>query len=170
MDNLADLKKTSAKSADVSIVSWESSFATGIELIDDQHRQLVDLTNELYKACRAGNNALQTAFKESMGKMVAYVRYHFSAELELLQCIKYPDYSAHKKEHDDLIKKILEAAQDYDSGKKFIPNHFVRTLKDWVFGHIAVTDRLYSLYVADQKKKGLLSDQDIVSCSLAVKR
>ena len=169
MNNLADQKGTVARSSDMSIVTWDDKFATGIELIDNQHRQLVHLTNELYRACRMGNETLQTVFKESMGRMVDYVRFHFRAELEILQSIQYPDYAAHKNEHDTLVKNILDAAKDHNEGKKFIPNSFVRTLKDWVFGHIAVTDRLYALYVADQKRKGLLSDQDILNYSLAAK-
>ena len=159
MGTLTDRIETTA--SDVSIVSWEPKYATGIELIDVQHRQLVVLTNELYKACRMGDTALQTVFKDAMSSMVEYVRFHFSAELDLLQCIKYPGFAAHKKEHDNLIKNILEAAKDYNVGKKFIPNSFVRTLKDWVFGHIAVSDRLYALYISEQKKKGLLNNQDI---------
>ena len=166
-----DRKSTVANAGDVSIVSWEPRYATGIEQIDVQHRRLVFLTNELYKACRTGGNtALQTVFEDAMHSMVEYVRFHFRDEVELLQCIKYPGFAAHKKEHESLIKNILDAAKDYDEGKKFVPNSFVRTLKDWVFGHIAVSDRLYSLYVEDQKKKGLLTDQDLMSCSLASRK
>ena len=139
--------RTDITAGDVSIVTWEAKYATGIELIDNQHRQLVILTNELYRACRMGDAALQTIFKDAMSRMVEYVRFHFSAELDMLQCIKFPGYAAHKNEHDNLIKNILEAAKSYNEGKKFVPNSFVRTLKDWVFGHIAVTDRFYATYV-----------------------
>jgi hemerythrin len=60
-----------------------------------------------------------------------------------------------------MVKDILEAAKDYNEGKKFVPNTFVRTLKDWVFGHIALSDKIYAAFVADQKRRGLLSERQI---------
>lgn len=140
------------------LVSWGDKYATGIPLIDNQHRELVNLTNELYKACRGGNAAIGAAFKETMSRMVKYVSFHFSTELKLLEEIGYPDYREHKAEHTKLINDILEAAKDFDGGKKFVPFYFTSTLKDWVFGHIAVSDKKYAFFVREQKKKGLLKD------------
>jgi hemerythrin len=69
------------------IVFWEDKYATGIEVIDTQHKKLIDITNELYRACLSRSQTLDAVFKESMGRMVEYVRYHFTAEQELLQRI-----------------------------------------------------------------------------------
>ena len=143
------------------IVTWGESYATGIELIDYQHKELVKLTNQLYQACLAGNEVVEAVFKAAMSKMVDYVRFHFTAELELLKRIDYPDYNSHKKQHDTLVMNILEASKEYGDGKRFTPNNFVRTLKDWVFGHIAVSDKFYAAYVSEQKDKGLLTDEQI---------
>jgi hemerythrin len=143
-------------------VAWSGVYKTGIELIDGQHKQLVDLTNELYRACQTGNSALQNVFMEAMSRMVEYVKFHFSAEMEILERIKYPQAAEHKKQHNELIKKILEAAKEHTEGKKFVPNAFVRTLKDWIISHIAVHDKNYSLYITAQKNKGLLTDAQII--------
>jgi hemerythrin len=140
------------------IVYWENKFATGIELIDAQHKKLVDLTNGLYQACHAGSKSVDAVFKEDMSRMVEYVRYHFTAEQELLKRINYPGYLDHKRQHDTLVKQILEAAKEYNEGKKFVPQNFVKTLKDWIFSHIAISDQVYAVYVHEQKKQGLLTD------------
>ncbi|MDR2718017.1 MAG: bacteriohemerythrin [Treponema sp.] len=149
------------KAGSKDVVAWSEKYATGIALIDQQHRELVNLTNHLFLACLTGREAIKAIFKDTMHRMVDYVRFHFSTELEMLKRINYPGYDEHKKEHETLVKKILEASNDYDSGKTFTPNSFVRTLKDWVFGHIALTDKHYAAYVADQKQKGLLTDRQI---------
>jgi hemerythrin len=60
-----------------------------------------------------------------------------------------------------MVSNILEAAKDYNEGKHFVPNHFVRTLRDWVFSHIALSDHVYAAYIHDLKKKGLLNDRQI---------
>jgi len=143
------------------IVSWGESYATGIEQIDKQHKELVNLTNELYHACLNGTETVEVAFKTALSKLVEYVRFHFTVELELLKRVNYPNYNEHKKQHDTLIMNILEASKDYGGSRKFIAHKFVRTLKDWVFGHIAFSDKAYSAYIHEQKHKGILSDKQI---------
>jgi len=142
-------------------VDWDESLETGIPYIDNQHRELVSLANQLYQACVTGDEKAESAFLESMHKMVDYVRFHFSAEQELLKKIKYPKYKFHASEHDSLIKKILGASKIYHSDKKSIPNDFVDALKEWVFSHIAITDRAYAVFVAGQLKEGLISEEDL---------
>ena len=143
------------------IVKWGDSYATGIDIIDNQHRELVHLTNHLYQACLKGNSEAETVFQKAMSSMVEYVRFHFTSELELLKRINYPKYSEHKKLHDALVLKILDTSKEYSDGKKFVPHSFVRSLKDWVFGHIALYDKSYSQYISEQKSKGLLTDKQI---------
>ena len=161
MDLKSNMIACAVEPYNCTLIVWEDKYATGIDLIDDQHKELVNLTNELYQSCRAGGDAAGTAFKEALSRMVEYVRFHFSMEADLLMRIKYPTAAEHKTQHDELVKRILSAAQDYNLGKKFVPNNFVRTLKNWVFGHIAYYDKIYACYVTDQKKKGLLNDQQL---------
>ena len=143
------------------IVEWGPQYATGIDLIDTQHKALVDLTNQLYKASLIRDGNFEAVFKDSMSRLVEYVRFHFSAENELLERVEYPNHGDHKKEHEILVMQILDAAKAYEEGNKFAPNALVRDLKDWVFGHIALVDREYSAFVAEQKKNGLLTDEVI---------
>jgi len=143
---------------DLEIVSWSAKYATGISTIDKQHRELVDLTNVLFRACLHMGENIDTAFRTAMSNLVKYVRFHFSDEQTLLKRIGFPGCTEHEKEHDDLIKEILEASKNYGAGKKYVPNYCVRMLKDWIFSHIAVSDLVYSTYVREQKKKGLLTD------------
>lgn len=143
------------------IVIWTEKYATGVEVVDDQHKELVNLTNQLYQACLAGNESADTVFKRAMHRMVEYVRFHFGFEQNLLERANFPMFREHKQEHDKLIRQILDAVKNYEEGKKFVPNQFVRTLKDWVFSHIAVSDKVYAAYIATQRKMGLLSDQQI---------
>ncbi|MCL2765113.1 MAG: bacteriohemerythrin [Treponema sp.] len=146
---------------EVEIVVWDHKYATEIELIDVQHKQLVKLTNQLYNACHEKDDVLQAVFKETMSRMVKYVHFHFDAELILLKALNYPGYNEHKKLHADLIKEILSSVNEYNEGKKLVPNHFVRTLKDWVFSHIAIYDKQYSGFVKEQIRNGLLTEKSL---------
>ena len=158
MDIKTDLTDELLNTNSAEIVSWEAKYATGIKLIDDQHKELVFLTNQLYKACNTGQEVIDTVFKDALHQMVEYVRFHFSTEQELLEHIEYPSWKDHAMEHDKLVRDIVEATKDYEAGRKYTPYNFARVLRNWVFGHIAHFDKLYSLYVVEEKKKGLLQN------------
>ena len=143
------------------IVSWEPKYSVGIKLINDQHMELIKLTNALYKACLSRDKSVAVVFKESMSHMVEYVRYHFNAEVSLLERVGYPNHYEHKKQHEALIREILIAVKNYEEGNKLAPNVFVRTLKEWVFGHIAICDQAYAAYIHENLKKGLITEDQL---------
>ncbi|MDR0402538.1 MAG: bacteriohemerythrin [Treponema sp.] len=134
-------------------VVWDDRYSVGIQLIDDQHKKLIELTNDLYDACREGTEAVAAHFREAIHGTVAYVKYHFAAEEKLLEQVKYPDFAVHKKEHESFVIKVLEDVKEFEEGKKFIPNVFVRYLKDWILAHIAVEDKKYAEYILRLKNR-----------------
>ena len=155
-----DLTKGAGKAE---LVKWSDKYYTGVELVDTQHRELVNLTNKLYEACLVRSDELGGVFKDAMSRMVDYVRFHFSAEQKLLERIKYPEYPTHKKQHEELVIDILAVAKEYNEGRHLVPNKFARTLQEWIFSHIAIYDQMWAAYVNEQKRKGLLTDEMINS-------
>ncbi|MDR3123764.1 MAG: bacteriohemerythrin [Treponema sp.] len=138
-------------------VEWEDRYSVGIPMIDEQHKELIRLTNELYKGCLAGEETARAYFMTAVKGTVDYVKYHFGMEEKLLQNVKYPELAEHKREHEAFVKNILEEVQSFKEGKKFVPNIFVRYLKDWILSHIAVADRRYAAYILNLKKQGALN-------------
>ncbi|MDR2313283.1 MAG: bacteriohemerythrin [Spirochaetaceae bacterium] len=138
------------------LVEWSDRYRIGIPLIDEQHKKLIDMTNTLYTGCLEGDRAARIYFLKTIHDAVDYVRFHFSTEEKLLERIKYPDLAAHKKEHEDFAREIISQVQAFQMGKAFVPNVFVRYLRDWVLTHIAVSDKLYAAYLLELKKQGVL--------------
>jgi hemerythrin len=138
-------------------VEWNKQYVLGIPLIDKQHQKLFDITNMLYNGCLAGDDMARRFFLNSIHEAVDYVRYHFATEEKLFAQVGYPNAKAHKKEHEAFVMEILQQVQSFKDGKHFVPNNFVRYLKDWVQTHIAVSDKAYTDYLISLKKRGLLS-------------
>jgi hemerythrin len=139
--------------ADKDIVEWHNSYSVGIPLIDDQHKELINLTNQLYEST-LGNKDSKVIFMRTIRGAVDYVGYHFSTEEMVMQRVQYPDLAAHKKEHNDFVREVLKEVEEFKSGKKYTPNAFVRYLKDWVLSHIAVSDKRLGDYLLKLKKEG----------------
>jgi hemerythrin len=139
------------------LVEWDDRYSVGIPLIDDQHKELVRLTNALYKGCLAGEESARAYFMATVKGTVDYVKYHFGVEEKLLQNVDYPELAEHKREHEAFVKHILDEVQSFTAGKKFVPNVFVRYLRDWILSHIAVADKRYAAFILNLKKQGALN-------------
>jgi hemerythrin len=137
------------------LVEWGKRYATGIPLIDEQHKELINLTNKLFEACLDGEQT-ELVFKDTVRGVADYINYHFSAEEQMLEKINYPELAEHKKQHALLVKQVLENIRLFEEGRKFIPNSFVRAMKDWILTHIAVMDQRYAEYIVNLKKTGKL--------------
>jgi hemerythrin len=136
------------------LVEWSERYSVGIPKIDEQHKTLLRLTNELYASCLNDDEEAKIRFKDTVSSRVIYVSEHFQAEERLLQRVNYPRYAEHKHEHESFVKKMLEEVENFKEGKSFVPNMFVRYLKDWILGHIAVSDKRYSEYIFSLKRQG----------------
>ncbi|MDR2397482.1 MAG: bacteriohemerythrin [Spirochaetaceae bacterium] len=127
-------------------IAWKDIYSVGIVKIDDQHKELINLTRLLYDACLTGTESGRFYFKKAVHDLVNYVAFHFSAEEKLMERMGFPGLPEHKKEHEKFVKKVLEDVKKFESGKAIVPNTFVRYLREWILTHIAKTDQEYGLY------------------------
>jgi hemerythrin len=98
-------------------VEWQEHYSVGIPLIDDQHKELIKLTDNLYKACLEGNAVAGAYFKEVVHSTVDYIKFHFTAEERIMANVNYPDLAVHKKQHESFVKKVIEDAKRFEEGK-----------------------------------------------------
>ncbi|MCL2382021.1 MAG: bacteriohemerythrin [Treponema sp.] len=133
--------------SDNELIHWTDRLSIGIKVIDDQHRGLVDLVNEMFNHATGNYAQERDYFSRIIHETVKYVKDHFSAEEKMLLAMKYPGYGEHKKAHETFVHAILENAQAYEAGKRFTLSTFTRFLKDWILSHIALMDKQYAEYL-----------------------
>jgi hemerythrin len=136
------------------LIPWESKYALGVKIIDDQHKRLFALTNELYEKCRLGENAVHDQFIKTLHSMVDYVMVHFSTEEKIMEQIHYPKIAEQKEQHAAFTMKIIEESKRFGSGKHGVPLDLVHFLRDWIVSHIAVFDQVLANYIHQLKKSG----------------
>ena len=129
-------------------VTWDDSYSVGIEAIDDDHKQLLTLINNLQTAVfyPTGEAFERQALKE----LVDYTKYHFKREEDLLQENGYPDYEPHKQEHEAMIAKVREFCQAYEKDREGTIDDLTRFLKTWLIDHINGTDQRYASFLHEK--------------------
>lgn len=142
------------------LVKWSGTFSVGIKLIDDQHKELLNLVNDLFNHV-SGNEASERAYFQKVIQIaVNYVKVHFATEEKIMLATKFPGYQEHKKAHDTFVLTVVDNIRDFQEGKKFSLAGFTKFLKEWVLTHIAIMDKQYFTYfkrIATRKADGKLS-------------
>ena len=128
-------------------VAWDDSFSVGFEPIDNQHKNLVLMTNELFQACKEGVISADIAFLQTIKKTVDYTETHFADEEDYMREANYPRFDEHKKQHEDFVATILKTIEEFEAGNTE-PVEMARFLKKWLLNHIAICDKKYMPYLA----------------------
>jgi hemerythrin len=142
------------------LVKWSATFSVGVKLIDDQHKELLKLTNDLFNHCVGNEEEERAYFKKVINKAVDYVKVHFATEEKIMIATKFGGYWEHKREHDAFVLTVVEQVRAFNEGKSFTLLSFTRFLKEWILTHIAVTDKKYFEYfkrIATRKSDGKLT-------------
>jgi len=146
--------------SDDNLVTWSKTFSVGIKTIDDQHKELLELVNDMYNHIVGDKKEEKAYFKKVIKKTVKYIKVHFATEEKILKAIKFVGFSEHKKAHDSFILKVVENVKDYEDGKTVLLASITHFLKDWILTHIAIMDKQYFEYfkqVVTSKADGRLA-------------
>ena len=130
------------------LVAWNDSFLVGNIQIDEQHRELVRMTNEFYSGCQMGGMVAKVFFMKTIQGAVHYVKTHFATEEAIMRQAEYPELAAHKKQHEDFVAEVTVQVRLFETEDNPDPAGFVKYLMEWVLHHIAESDKKYMPYIA----------------------
>ncbi|MEI8393548.1 MAG: bacteriohemerythrin [Rhodospirillaceae bacterium] len=130
----------------MSLMSWNEKMSVGVVAFDTEHKKLVEMLNQLFDAVQAGKG--RDVLGEILDKLIEYTKSHFAYEERIMGQNAYPDLEAHKKEHEELTRKVIDIQKKYHSGATVTLSMEVLTfLKDWLLKHIQGTDKKYTPYL-----------------------
>ncbi len=129
---------------------WGPQLQTGIREIDQQHRKLVGMVNELYRAVQEGRD--REFMARLLEELVSYTDYHFKTEEYYFDKYHYPEGQVHKEIHRKLTEKVLAFREKFVQGEANVSYDLLNFLKDWLINHIGKTDMKYVPFL---KEKGV---------------
>ena len=71
---------------------WDDGFVTGLDAVDEQHRALVDLFNELSRALFSHTADSEPVLADVYARLLAYTAYHLLDELVEGVVYHIPEY------------------------------------------------------------------------------
>ena len=130
------------KATEIEALPWKETYSVRVKTIDDHHKVLVKLINDLNNAMlyEKGRSAISSIIKG----LVDYTIFHFDYEEKMLEKNGYGDLVNHKKIHVQFVNKMKEIQREFDSGEKELSKDVMDFLKVWLVEHIMGTDQKYS--------------------------
>jgi hemerythrin len=129
----------------MTMLAWNDRLSVNIAAIDKQHRKLVDMVNELHDAMKTGKTA--PVLLRIVNEMKEYAATHFSLEERYMKNNNYPEYQAHKMEHDEFVAKVIRVENDCKTGKCAMSMDILSFLSRWLVNHIKGTDKKYGPFL-----------------------
>ncbi|MCX7014778.1 MAG: bacteriohemerythrin [Candidatus Sumerlaeota bacterium] len=117
---------------------WDEAFSVNVRELDDQHRRLIGLLNDLQKALQ-GTAPKERWWKalEEFGQLTAR---NFETEERLVLLHEAPDYIAHRVHHDRFLNQFGEYREQLESERVRLSLPFLEDLADWWRNHIVDFD------------------------------
>jgi len=129
----------------MALLTWNDSYSVKVKQLDDQHKKLIDLINQLYDAMKVGKGS--EVIGPVLKSLITYTQTHFSTEEQLMKLHGYPDYDAHKNEHNQLVAQVSDIKKGMDAGKMPLTQNVMNFLRDWLIKHIQGDDKKYGPFL-----------------------
>ena len=126
-------------------LSWSDRLSVGVPEMDQQHKRLVEMTNQLYDAMGMGKG--DNVKSLVLNDLLTYTKVHFAAEERLMQKYAYPHFASHKRLHDELTGEVLQLKDKLQTGQMVASVTLANFLKDWLQKHITQEDRKYGQFI-----------------------
>lgn len=121
-------------------LDWPQNLNTGVEVIDQQHKRIVQYINELHAAYQKGDQQLTG---EVLSALVDYTISHFAFEENLMEKAEYTFIEPHKRVHFLFIERVEHFKTRFNNGED-ITKELLYMLENWLFNHIRHEDGDYA--------------------------
>ncbi|HCX99536.1 MAG TPA: hypothetical protein DG754_05285 [Bacteroidales bacterium] len=135
----------------MSFIVWQSKYETGVMSIDNDHRSLVSMIENLYSAISKGEG--KSVIDDIVKGLSEYAIVHFNREEILMASIGFEGLEKHRKTHEGFAHRVNSFQQTLASGQQNISVEVVSFLRDWLINHIQNIDMQF---VDEFKKHGII--------------
>jgi len=122
----------------MSLIMWREEFSVGVDAVDHEHREMIDLINSLDDAME--KNADHPAIVGTLGEIFARIAAHFALEEKVMRDARYSALESHKQDHEVLLDELLDIIDSVDADGRYDRADLSRTLDRWFSDHFRTHD------------------------------
>lgn len=120
------------------LLHWEKRYSVGIEAVDHEHRELVELINRLHEEAKAQGS--KVAVLGFFGDLYKAISAHFALEERFMREKGYDQLRLHKADHERLLDEVRDIMEDYEVNDLFEERLLAQRLDAWFSRHFESHD------------------------------
>ena len=130
-------------------IEWTPGLATGIELVDTQHKMLLEKLNDISEAIEKHQGT--DVIIKTLDFMMDYTDFHFTDEEKHMKEHKYPRLDYHKKMHQEFVDTLNKMITEFkeDGATERLAESVNIYLFNWLVTHIKGVDGAYGKYLKE---------------------
>lgn len=132
-------------------LEWKKEWESGNQLIDSQHKELLDLANDFIFLSLPKSDALEPIQK--IDDLIKHVSYHFECEEAILKESGYLGYLEHSRIHDKVKNDIEKLKIKYSKGEAKLSAFFTFMFDEVLIGHMLDEDVKFFPFVIKTKEE-----------------
>jgi len=130
----------------MALMTWSDRLSVGVKVLDEDHKKLVAMVNELYEAIMQGKGKQKLG--EVLTKLIQYTVEHFRREEQLFARTGYANAEKHHAEHRKLTEEVLKVQKTFEAdASATISMDVLNFLRHWLIDHIQGEDQKYSAHL-----------------------
>jgi hemerythrin-like metal-binding protein len=126
----------------MALITWSGKYSVGVKNLDDQHKEVINLLNELHAAMLKGQ--AQSVAGVLLPKIQRHAKEHFSTEERLMESTKFSGLAEHRAEHQALVAKIDEFVARHKRGDSTVYLELLNFMRNWMTHHMQKVDQKYT--------------------------
>jgi hemerythrin len=129
------------------LAEWSTEYETGIDKIDQQHKQFFAIVKRLHEECMAGKG--KKVVESTLAFLRNYALQHFEDEQAFMQRHNYPRMERHMALHDEFLESYDALMDDLDDfgPSEDLAKQTAEMIEEWLIHHIMEADMDYAQYV-----------------------
>ena len=122
----------------MTLLKWTKAFNVGIEEVDAEHKELIELINGLHDVMQVGADYVQVV--ELLGEIYSQIATHFAHEEKIMRYARYALYDEHKEDHETLLDDLREIMDEVEADGTFDAIALSADLNRWFMDHFHTHD------------------------------
>ena len=138
----------------MSKIEWEDSLSIGVDLIDEQHKMLIQRLNDLSAAIEKTQG--EGGVVQTLDFLIEYTDFHFSAEEKCMAEHDYPGLEHQKKQHEEFRASLKNMVEDYEyeGVTRALTTSVNVFLHNWLINHIKGVDHKLGEFLQEKGSTG----------------
>jgi hemerythrin-like metal-binding protein len=122
----------------MSLLEWKPEYSVGIASMDDEHREMIALINDVY--AKLGTSPDADTIEDCLEEIFKTISLHFALEERIMREQGYDEYEDHKEDHEDLLDEIRDLMDEFVNSPTQGARMLEERLSDWFAQHFASFD------------------------------